>query len=112
MATIEPLHQHDIDFAIEKGEVDTFIVAFTDIQGRLQGTRISAPHYTADVASHGEAADLGRHFASRRFVDVGDDHTRATRSEAAAQGSPDSTSTSGDDRDLASDLHERAPPGS
>lgn len=53
MATIEPLQQHDIDFAIEKGDVDTFIVAFTDVQGRLQGTRVSAVHYVADVATHG-----------------------------------------------------------
>lgn len=53
MATIEPLQQHDIDFAIEKGDVDTFVVAFTDVQGRLRGERLTALHFMSDVLAHG-----------------------------------------------------------
>lgn len=55
MATIEPLQQHDIDFAIEKGDVDTFVVAFTDVQGRLRGERLTALHFMSDVLAHGMA---------------------------------------------------------
>ncbi len=38
---------------IEDGSIDTVIVAFTDMQGRLQGKRIHGPFFASDVASHG-----------------------------------------------------------
>src|SRR5215207_5015222 len=42
--------------AIGDGEVDTVIVAFTDMQGRLVGKRVSARLFEEDVASHGAEA--------------------------------------------------------
>ncbi|HKH09447.1 MAG TPA: glutamine synthetase family protein [Agromyces sp.] len=42
--------------AIGDGEVDTVIVAFTDMQGRLIGKRVSARLFLDDVAAHGAEA--------------------------------------------------------
>ena len=42
--------------AIGEGEVDTVIVAFTDMQGRLIGKRVSARLFLDDVAAHGAEA--------------------------------------------------------
>jgi glutamine synthetase len=42
--------------AIGDGEVDTVIVAFTDMQGRLVGKRVSARLFLEDVAGHGAEA--------------------------------------------------------
>jgi glutamine synthetase len=42
--------------AIGDGEVDTVIVAFTDMQGRLVGKRVSARLFLDDVAGHGAEA--------------------------------------------------------
>ena len=39
--------------AVGAGEIDTVIVAFTDMQGRLIGKRISARYFLEDVQSHG-----------------------------------------------------------
>ena len=41
---------------IAEGEVDTVIVAFTDMQGRLIGKRVSARLFLDDVAAHGAEA--------------------------------------------------------
>ncbi|KQO08808.1 glutamine synthetase [Agreia sp. Leaf244] len=38
---------------VSAGEVDTVIVAFTDMQGRLVGKRLSARLFVEDAASHG-----------------------------------------------------------
>lgn len=38
---------------IEAGEVDTVILAFTDMQGRLVGKRVSARFFAAEIAEHG-----------------------------------------------------------
>ena len=38
---------------IEGGDIDTVVVAFTDMQGRLQGKRIHAPFFLSEVLSHG-----------------------------------------------------------
>ena len=38
---------------VESGEVDTVTVAFTDMQGRLQGKRCHAPWFLDEVAEHG-----------------------------------------------------------
>ena len=38
---------------IERGDVDTVVVAFTDMQGRLQGKRLHAPYFLDHVLEHG-----------------------------------------------------------
>ncbi len=38
---------------IAAGTVDTVLVCFTDMQGRLQGKRVHGPFFASDVASHG-----------------------------------------------------------
>ena len=39
--------------AVASGEIDTVIVAFTDVQGRLVGKRLSARLFVEDAMSHG-----------------------------------------------------------
>ncbi|MFM1916870.1 MAG: hypothetical protein RJB01_385 [Actinomycetota bacterium] len=43
----------DLRAKIESGEVDTVVVAITDMQGRLQGKRVHATHFLNDVLGHG-----------------------------------------------------------
>ncbi|MGH2870750.1 MAG: glutamine synthetase, partial [Solirubrobacteraceae bacterium] len=38
---------------VESGEIDTVLLALTDMQGRLQGKRLTARHFVAQVAEHG-----------------------------------------------------------
>ncbi len=38
---------------IDAGEIDTVIVAFTDMQGRLVGKRVAARFFIDDIAAHG-----------------------------------------------------------
>ena len=38
---------------IDDGEIDTVVVAFTDMQGRLQGKRLHAPYFLDEVLDHG-----------------------------------------------------------
>jgi glutamine synthetase len=38
---------------VERGAIDTVLLAITDIQGRLQGKRMAARHFLAEVAEHG-----------------------------------------------------------
>ena len=38
---------------VERGEVDTVLLALTDMQGRLQGKRLTARHFVEEVAEHG-----------------------------------------------------------
>ena len=38
---------------VDSGAVDTVLVACTDMQGRLQGKRLTARHFLAEVAEHG-----------------------------------------------------------
>jgi glutamine synthetase len=47
------LSPDDLRAAIEDGRVDTVIVAFTDMQGRLQGKRMHGRYYLDVVAEHG-----------------------------------------------------------
>jgi glutamine synthetase len=37
----------------DAGTVDTVLLALTDMQGRLQGKRLTARHFLAEVAEHG-----------------------------------------------------------
>ena len=39
--------------AVSRGAVDTVLLAMTDMQGRLQGKRLTATHFLADVVEHG-----------------------------------------------------------
>ena len=47
------LSQADLERLIADDDVDTVIVGFTDMQGRLVGKRISARLFADDVAAHG-----------------------------------------------------------
>ena len=38
---------------VEAGEIDTVLIALTDMQGRLQGKRLTARHFVEKVAEHG-----------------------------------------------------------
>jgi glutamine synthetase len=39
--------------AVARGTVDTVLLAMTDMQGRLQGKRLTATHFLSEVAEHG-----------------------------------------------------------
>jgi glutamine synthetase len=39
--------------AVAQGTVDTVLLAMTDMQGRLQGKRLTATHFLSEVAEHG-----------------------------------------------------------
>ncbi len=39
--------------AVEQGSIDTVLLAMTDMQGRLQGKRLTARHFLEEVAQHG-----------------------------------------------------------
>jgi len=41
-----------LETAVGAGEIDTVILAFTDMQGRLQGKRLSAEYFLDDVVQH------------------------------------------------------------
>ncbi|MGH3425455.1 MAG: glutamine synthetase, partial [Nocardioidaceae bacterium] len=43
----------DLKQQIASGQVDTVIVAFTDMQGRLQGKRLHAAYFVDHVVGHG-----------------------------------------------------------
>ena len=47
MLTLEQLR-----VAVEEGEIDTVLLAFTDMQGRLAGKRLSAEFFLDEVAAH------------------------------------------------------------
>jgi glutamine synthetase len=46
--TVEDLRAH-----VATGAIDTVVLAIVDLQGRLQGKRIDAEHFLADVLPHG-----------------------------------------------------------
>jgi glutamine synthetase len=41
---------------VETGAIDTVLIAFTDMQGRLQGKRLHARHFLDEVLEHGSEA--------------------------------------------------------
>jgi len=43
----------ELSEAVAEGSVDTVLLAMTDMQGRLQGKRLTATHFLAEVAEHG-----------------------------------------------------------
>src|SRR4051812_44633592 len=46
----------ELNALIDRREVDTVILAFSDMQGRLVGKRVSARLFRDDVAAHGAEA--------------------------------------------------------
>ena len=46
----------DLRTTFERGEIDTVLVAMTDMQGRLQGKRCSARYFLEEVVRHGAEA--------------------------------------------------------
>ena len=48
--------QEDLASQVERGEIDTVIVAFTDMQGRLMGKRVDA-EYFVESSSHGDSTE-------------------------------------------------------
>lgn len=48
-----PLTREELGRLVDEGTVDTVVVAFTDVQGRLQGKRIGARFFVDDVIDHG-----------------------------------------------------------
>jgi glutamine synthetase len=47
------LSVHDLRRRINEGDIDTVVVAFTDMQGRLQGKRLHAVYFAEHVLDHG-----------------------------------------------------------
>jgi glutamine synthetase len=47
------LTQFELERLVTAGDIDTVIVAFTDMQGRLTGKRVSARLFVEEVAAHG-----------------------------------------------------------
>ncbi len=47
------LTQFELERLVTDGDIDTVIVAFTDMQGRLTGKRVSARLFIEEVAAHG-----------------------------------------------------------
>jgi glutamine synthetase len=43
----------DLEAAVNEGSVDTVLLAIADMQGRLQGKRMTASHFVHDVVAHG-----------------------------------------------------------
>ena len=41
---------------VTRGEIDTVVLAMTDMQGRLQGKRLDAEAFVAEIAEHGAEA--------------------------------------------------------
>ncbi len=48
-----PLPKAELEEKIAKGEIDTVVVAMTDMQGRLVGKRLDANYFLSDVIKHG-----------------------------------------------------------
>ena len=56
MADKAPLEEPKLRQLIDSGHIDTVLVVFTDIQGRLAGKRIHAKHFVDEVLGHGTEA--------------------------------------------------------
>jgi glutamine synthetase len=46
----------ELQAAVRSGEIDTVLLAMTDMQGRLQGKRMAAPHFLEVIAEEGAEA--------------------------------------------------------
>jgi glutamine synthetase len=47
------MNLEELRVGADAGEIDTVLLALTDMQGRLQGKRMTARHFLAEVAEHG-----------------------------------------------------------
>jgi glutamine synthetase len=47
------MNLEELRASVDAGQIDTVLLALTDMQGRLQGKRMTARHFLADVAEHG-----------------------------------------------------------
>ena len=47
------MNLEDLRSRIDAGEIDTVLLALCDMQGRLQGKRLTARHFVEEVAEHG-----------------------------------------------------------
>jgi glutamine synthetase len=47
------LSVHDLKRRISEGDIDTVLIAFTDMQGRLQGKRLHAAYFVEHALDHG-----------------------------------------------------------
>src|SRR5436309_6215754 len=43
----------ELKAGVDAGTIDTVLLAITDMQGRLQGKRMTARHFLDEVAAHG-----------------------------------------------------------
>ncbi|GAA3092138.1 hypothetical protein GCM10017562_74200 [Streptomyces roseofulvus] len=48
-----PLAAEDLRSLVAGGEIDTVVLAFPDMQGRLQGKRFAAKFFLDEVLAHG-----------------------------------------------------------
>ena len=48
-----PLSLDELRWLVDEGEIDTVVLAFTDMQGRLQGKRLAAAYFLKEVLEHG-----------------------------------------------------------
>jgi glutamine synthetase len=49
----ETMTLEQLSAQVERGEIDTVLLALTDMQGRLQGKRLTARHFLDEVVGHG-----------------------------------------------------------
>ncbi len=47
------MHLEELRTRVDAGEIDTVLLALCDMQGRLQGKRLTARHFVDEVAEHG-----------------------------------------------------------
>jgi glutamine synthetase len=66
------LSVHDLRRRINEGDIDTVVVTFVDMQGRLQGKRLHAAYFAEHVLDHGDessaylfAVDIDMNIADR-----------------------------------------------
>jgi glutamine synthetase len=52
-STFTPVTLDELREAVARGAVDTVLLAMTDMQGRLQGKRLTATHFLDEVVAHG-----------------------------------------------------------
>jgi glutamine synthetase len=73
------LSVHDLRRRINEGDIDTVVVALTDMQGRLQGKRLHAAYFAEHVLDHGTegsahllAVDVDMNIGDRYAISTAD----------------------------------------
>ena len=79
------LSVHDLRRRINEGDIDTVVVTFTDMQGRLQGRRLHAAYFAEHVLDHGDessahlfAVDVDMNIADRYGLSSSGNHGEMT----------------------------------